>query len=297
MSALSWHGGEFLDEQMNARRQRLEALTASNPAVESIVASAEDENTRKQDSSENANVTSNSKQRANDFVQNNYGRKETEGEGWNDPVLLRSEPESRKPAFVKDERKAQPIFRIKQPSSEQTAGNNLQWTPPSQESYDNPVPDDEAINEICRRLRPLEVEDSTIETEKLRERSRQWAVRESLTSSQVIELEMLMNLITSTYIPKSSIEGLRQIDKGRPPASSTAALLSLAAHQKTALNETRTRGAGSFGNIYCTLFDKNPAAVKIVTHIAPQSGETIPIKVPPTSPKPPPTPSPSPPGP
>jgi hypothetical protein len=212
MSALSWHGGEFLDEQMNARKQRLEAMSSSNPAVEAALAG--------QDSSNNVPAgSSHFSENGNNSNLSHQGQstKDGQGQGWNDPILLRPETEPRKPSYTKDERKAQPIFRIKQLSSEQIGSNQQvsgnQWAG-AQDSYDHQASESEAINEICRRLRPLEIEDPAAETQKLREQSRSWAVRETLTPSQIIELEMLMNLVTSTYIPRSSIEGLRQIDKG-----------------------------------------------------------------------------------
>jgi hypothetical protein len=203
MSAVAWHGGEFLDEQMNARKQRLEAMGVSNES-----GSALDENApRKHDSSENVGTESSTRSTTGpSAAYQSANGSQGQGSGWNDPVLVRREAEMKKPAFLKDERRAPGIFRIKQLSSEQLGG---------QESYQQEPDNDTNSDEICRRISRLEVEDSAVEAEKLREHSRSWAMRESLTSSQIIELEMLMNLITSTYIPRSSIEGLRQIDKGK----------------------------------------------------------------------------------
>ena len=188
----------------------MEALNGANPPVESH---SEESNARNKDSSDISPVTSNIPDTSKSSTASHQGQalKDGQEQGWNDPILLRREPEIKKPTFIKDERRAQPIFRIKQLSSEQSS--SPEWSNPHN-SYALQAPDNESINEICRRMRPLELEDSAVETEKLREQSRSWAVREKLTPSQIIELEMLMNLITSTFIPRSSIEGLRQIDKG-----------------------------------------------------------------------------------
>ncbi len=173
-----------------------------------------DENApRKHDSSEKVGTETSASERSNpasgSVLHQSSNGSQGQGPGWNDPMLARRESEMKKPAFLKDERRAPGIFRIKQLSSEQLGGQ-------SSDQYQQQDIDNETINdEICRRISRLEVEDSAAETEKLREHSRSWAMRESLTPSQIIELEMLMNLITSTYIPRSSIEGLRQIDKGK----------------------------------------------------------------------------------
>ncbi len=210
---MAWHGGEFLDEQMNARKQRLEAMGTSNESGSALDANAP----RKHDPSEIGGTDPSTSDRLNTgpgaAAYQSANGSQGQGSGWNDPMLVRHDADMKKPAFLKDERRAPGIFRIKQLSSEQLGGQSSD--PYQQQELDY----DATSEEICRRISRLEVEDSAAETEKLREHSRSWAMRESLTPSQIIELEMLMNLITSTYIPRSSIEGLRQIDKGMSPPS------------------------------------------------------------------------------
>jgi len=68
--------------------------------------------------------------------------------------------------------------------------------------------------------------------EELREIARQWAVRDSFAESQLAELDQLMSLVSSTYIPSSKVVQSRELDRG------------------------------AFGKIYCAKYDGGEVVVK-----------------------------------
>ena len=128
-----------------------------------------------------------------------------------------------------DERAVTPrgggIFRINHASaellsssmtlSESQRAQQTQTPPPSPAGGDDDA--DDPAPPLQQAL--AAVEDPDRETQTLRERARQWAARDSLSAAHVAELEMLLDLAASTFIPRSSIECVRQIDRGIPPPS------------------------------------------------------------------------------
>ena len=135
------------------------------------------------------------------------------------------------------------IFRIKHATAELLSANTtlsesqrVKQTPPQAAASSIDSRSDETACSAAGRIVLDPVEDQDRETRRLRERARQWAAREGLTTTQAAELEMLLDLAGSTFIPRSSLENLKQIDRGAPPSR----VVPSAAHPQATKEPLRT---------------------------------------------------------
>ena len=159
------------------------------------------------------------------FKERDISSKADESESSTDRSILGKDLNQNMPEEQSTTPRAGGIFRIKHASAELLSASStlseLQriqqaspQTPVAAKITSDESRSDELFSPSASRIVLDPVDDPDRETRRLRERARMWATREGLTSTQAAELEMLMDLAASTYIPRGSIECLRQIDRG-----------------------------------------------------------------------------------